>query len=370
MLRLVRGSLLGAGVGSSGSTALAGVLQETRAAVHHHKEFKFNIMRYWGQHGRKRRPNRHRNELFRAARARKFIEVDLPDFEQHKRAMKGEVTETEKKEEVLKRMEEDPNFAFPRQWNRERPIHSGDSGRIFDSYIPPAEDESASYVQRARRSVEHQIDTFKKSREGQSENMLSREKPHRDALLQHEPEWDPETFAGEAQELYKSACERLAAADKDALYGLVTDFCLNQLLSELELRSLRWRWVETLEPPRVVQIRSASIDGSRNKDNVHVQLTVRLHSRQCLAIYDQWGRLHLGSPDKPEVVLEYLVFERHVSNPYSNWRIHAKIRPDWDQNRRQPIRPTFRRPQLKDPNQTIPAHQQEQSRTAKLITTH
>jgi len=33
----------------------------------------------------------------------------------------------------------------------------------------------------------------------------------------------------------------------------------------------------------------------------------------------------IGSPDIARNVLEYVVFERHVSNPYGMWRIHAKI---------------------------------------------
>ncbi|CAL8351284.1 unnamed protein product [Boreogadus saida] len=48
-----------------------------------------------------------------------------------------------------------------------------------------------------------------------------------------------------------------------------------------------------------------------------------------LALYDRFGRLLLGSEDEPKDVLEYLVMERHVVNPYGRWRLHGKIVPAW-----------------------------------------
>lgn len=50
---------------------------------------------------------------------------------------------------------------------------------------------------------------------------------------------------------------------------------------------------------------------------------------QTLAIYDRFGRLMLGSEEQPKDVLEYLVIERHLINPYSRWRLHGKIVPSW-----------------------------------------
>lgn len=37
----------------------------------------------------------------------------------------------------------------------------------------------------------------------------------------------------------------------------------------------------------------------------------------------------LGSEDQPKDVLEYLVIERHLVNPYGRWRLHGKIVPSW-----------------------------------------
>lgn len=37
----------------------------------------------------------------------------------------------------------------------------------------------------------------------------------------------------------------------------------------------------------------------------------------------------LGSDEQPKDVLEYLVIERHLVNPYGRWRLHGKIVPSW-----------------------------------------
>ena len=59
------------------------------------------------------------------------------------------------------------------------------------------------------------------------------------------------------------------------------------------------------------------------------QITVRFHTRQQLAVYDRFGRLLHGSEILAKDVLEYIVFEKHLSNMYGTWRIHDKIIPDW-----------------------------------------
>lgn len=48
-----------------------------------------------------------------------------------------------------------------------------------------------------------------------------------------------------------------------------------------------------------------------------------------MCIYDRFGRLMLGSETVKKDVLDYVVFEKHLSNMYGSWRIHAKIIPKW-----------------------------------------
>lgn len=50
---------------------------------------------------------------------------------------------------------------------------------------------------------------------------------------------------------------------------------------------------------------------------------------QILAVYDRFGRLIHGNEQLPKDVLEYVVFEKHLSNKYGKWRIHDKIIPSW-----------------------------------------
>ncbi|OWR45104.1 putative 39S ribosomal protein L45 [Danaus plexippus plexippus] len=74
-------------------------------------------------------------------------------------------------------------------------------------------------------------------------------------------------------------------------------------------------------------------------------ITVRFHSRQQLAVYDRFGRLIHGSEIVAKDVLEYVVFEKHLSNVYGAWRIHDKIIPDWAPPR-EPSRLTRAKPDL------------------------
>jgi large subunit ribosomal protein L45 len=39
--------------------------------------------------------------------------------------------------------------------------------------------------------------------------------------------------------------------------------------------------------------------------------------------------LAFGSSTLPKNVLEYVVFERHLTSPYGVWRVHDKIIPSW-----------------------------------------
>lgn len=82
---------------------------------------------------------------------------------------------------------------------------------------------------------------------------------------------------------------------------------------------------------------------------------------QTLAIYDRFGRLTLGSENLIKDVLEYVVFEKYLSEEYSRWRVHAKIIPDW-----MPAPPgvyrTLRKPDLGE----MPPEEDEEDEKSKL----
>lgn len=46
-------------------------------------------------------------------------------------------------------------------------------------------------------------------------------------------------------------------------------------------------------------------------------------------MYDRFGRLLYGSESVPKDVLDFIVFEKHMSDTYGKWRIHGKIVPSW-----------------------------------------
>ncbi|NXQ89098.1 RM45 protein, partial [Nyctibius grandis] len=118
----------------------------------------------------------------------------------------------------------------------------------------------------------------------------------------------------------------ICSFNKQKLHSLVTERCYPEMVRGNRYKTIRWRFVESLEPPRVVHVRCDSIV---NRGNLYGQVTVRMHTRQILAIYDRFGRLMYGGEQAPKDVLEYVVFERYLVNPYGTWRMHGKIVPEW-----------------------------------------
>ncbi|NXB58565.1 RM45 protein, partial [Struthidea cinerea] len=118
----------------------------------------------------------------------------------------------------------------------------------------------------------------------------------------------------------------LCSFNKQKLHSLVTERCYPDMVRGNRYKTIRWRFLESLEPPRVVHVRCDSV---MNRGNLYGQVTVRMHSRQILAIYDRFGRLMYGGEEIPKDVLEYVVFERYLVNPYGTWRMHGKIIPEW-----------------------------------------
>ncbi|NWX18108.1 RM45 protein, partial [Aegotheles bennettii] len=114
--------------------------------------------------------------------------------------------------------------------------------------------------------------------------------------------------------------------NKQKLHSLVTERCYPEMVRGNRYKTIRWSFLESLEPPRVVHIRCESMV---NRSNLYGQVTVRMHTRQTLAIYDRFGRLMYGGEQVPKDVLEYVVFERYLANPYGTWRMHGKIVPEW-----------------------------------------
>nr|XP_033774819.1 39S ribosomal protein L45, mitochondrial [Geotrypetes seraphini] len=197
----------------------------------------------------------------------------------------------------------------------ERPINVSCTAGIFDAYIPPEGDARLSSL--SRDGLKQRTEQLKQS----TASKLAIQK-----VKEYDSDFRVKTFPEKAQEIFIEAHNYLSNFDRHKLHALVTERCYPEMVRGNRYKTLRWSFVESLEPPRVVQVRCPDMV---NKGNLYGQVTVRMYTRQTLAIYDRFGRLMYGQEDMPKDVLEYVVFERHLVNPYGTWRMHGKIVPPW-----------------------------------------
>ncbi|XP_068607595.1 large ribosomal subunit protein mL45 isoform X2 [Brachionichthys hirsutus] len=197
----------------------------------------------------------------------------------------------------------------------ERNINISCSSVIFDPYIPPEGDARVSVL-----SKEGIKQRGLRLRQSAASQLAIRKIKANDSWF------TTKDFAENAQEIFIEAHNCLAQFNKNKLHSLVTERCYPEMTRGNRYKTIRWTFVESIEPPKIVHARYTEMV---SKQNLYGQVTVRMHSRQTLAIYDRFGRLILGNEKQPKDVLEYLVMERHLVNPYSLWRLHGKIVPAW-----------------------------------------
>ncbi|XP_053309241.1 39S ribosomal protein L45, mitochondrial [Spea bombifrons] len=197
---------------------------------------------------------------------------------------------------------------------QERPINVSCTAGIFDPYVPPEGDARLSSL--TKEGLKQRTQQLKQTAASQ----LAIRK-----IKEYDSEFRTKSFPEKAQEIFLAAHECLTQFDRHKLHSLVTERCYPELVRGNRYRTLRWKFIESLEPPRVVQVRCPDMV---TKGNLYGQVTVRMHTRQSLIIYDRFGRVQYGN-EEPKDVLEYVVFERHMVNPYGTWRMHGKIVPAW-----------------------------------------
>ena len=156
---------------------------------------------------------------------------------------------------------------------------------------------------------------------GKGKTMMSVRK-----IRKYEDDFDVRKFVDTATEIYIAAHRALADGEEELLHKFTTEKAYPEMMYMAKRKTIRWNFIKSLEPPRVVHARHAEII---TKENMFGQLTVRFHTQQTLAVYDRFGRLIHGSEVVAKDVLEYVVFEKHLSNIYGIWRLHSKIIPDW-----------------------------------------
>lgn len=157
-------------------------------------------------------------------------------------------------------------------------------------------------------------------------------------IKQYDEDFSAKEFPETAQTIYMQAHEALVAKDKEKLIEYVTEHLYPRMLTGAENVTMRWRFIKSLEPPRVVHARETHLI---TKENIFAQVTVRMHTQQSLAVYDRFGRLVHGSEILAKDVIEYIVFEKNISNLYGEWRMHEKITPPWSAPK-QPSPSTYR----------------------------
>lgn len=234
-----------------------------------------------------------------------MVKIELPNFREKHEDLSDE--------EIKSRMKE-KGLLPPRQW-MERPFHVSSTGGVFEPYVPPEGDGKLSAL--SRTGAKQKFEFLEKK----SKSMLAVRK-----IRSYEDDFDAVEFAQHAQQVYVDAHQALSAQAKYAIREFVTERAYPEMMWNVKYKTIRWQFLKSLEAPRVVHARCTDVI---SKDNIFAQVTVRFHTQQVLAIYDRFGRLMHGSEILAKDVLEYVVFEKHLSNEYGVWRLHDKLIPDW-----------------------------------------
>lgn len=247
--------------------------------------------------------NRHRDPKYRTERARKVWKIELPDFDKMRLDEK-----TITPDQVRSKLKE-KGVAPPRPWD-ERTVYSPCTMMLIDAY-KPKEDEgkSMSLVDRFKSPISSGKDLIKQRQEISQIRSFEGE------------EFDLSEFAKQSIDIYVKAHQALAAKDNDQIFNYVTEHCFPLMTAGLEYNTIIWKYLGEVEKPEAVHVRTGDLLGKGDK---YAQITVRMHTKQILAIYDRHGRLKLGSPVDVKEVLEFVVFEKYLANEYGTWRIHHR----------------------------------------------
>lgn len=251
------------------------------------------------------RHTKHYAPKWKELRAKKVVRIELPNFQEKATDLSTEEMKSRMKERGL---------LPPRPW-MERPFFISCTGGVFEPYVPPEGDGKMSAL--SRTGAKQKFEFLEKK----SKSMMAVRK-----IRSYEEDFDASIFAEEAQQIYTDAHTALSAKEKYKIREYVTERAYPEMMWNVKYKTIRWKFLKSLEPPRVVHARCTDVV---SKDNIFAQVTVRFHTQQVLAIYDRFGRLMHGSEILAKDVLEYVVFEKHMSNEYGSWRLHDKLIPDW-----------------------------------------
>ncbi|KAG5676104.1 hypothetical protein PVAND_005958 [Polypedilum vanderplanki] len=252
--------------------------------------------------------NRHWDPKWKKLRGQKFIKMEIPNLHEDL----NELSPEERRSKMKKR-----GIAPPRPY-MERPFYISSTGGIFEPYVPPEGDGKVSSVKGVIKEKAEFVE-----KKGKSWTAIRK-------IRSYDEDFESKEFAEQAQDIYIKAHEALVEKNKHKLRELVTERAYPEMMHNIKNKTLRWKFVKSLEPPKIIHARCTEMI---TKENVFGQITVRFHTQQTLAVYDRFGRLMHGSEIIAKDVLEYVVFEKHLANLYGVWKLHDKIIPDWMEKR-------------------------------------
>ncbi|KAI6201352.1 Tim44 domain-containing protein [Aphelenchoides besseyi] len=297
--------------------------------VHHHME-RGDLERFIGIHrSSKTRANRntHINEkAFRAARGRKFVPIELPDYEVEKKIKAGELTPTEIRSALLRQGINPGKDFSDRKWEEQQMSFQSFYGVVEPNVLP--ENYFWSEPRENQEDGKGVMDNVKTRVKDRALNMYkSYFTGSRRINKKKGMNFKSSTFPELANSIYEQAFTALAERNKDELINRITEYAYAKLWPDVEKGSMVWKLCEFVEPSKVVAVRCG--DYPQDSGNDIAQVTVRMHTEQIFALYDRFGKLLLGSPTEPKRSVEYVVFENHVASSDGKWRLHDKIYPKW-----------------------------------------
>jgi len=294
--------------------------------VHHHMESD-NKKLYLGiirscKHKSNR--NTHMNEKkWRAARGRKYIHVDLPDYRKEQE-LEG-MSPFDVRVALMRKGFNTAKDVSGREW-AEKQLTMQSLYGVLDPYVSPEKklpilpgftDFSGQLKAKGseiKQRVKHRWHSY-----FSGTRKIKKKEGFKNFKL--------ENFCSEAEQIYINAYTALAERNKDRLLGLITETAYEKMWTDVERGSLVWEHCGFKSPSKALSARCA--DYPYKSGNDIAQIMVRIHSLQKYALYDRFGRLLLGSPTEPKETIEYIVFENHIAREGSIWRLHDKVYPEW-----------------------------------------
>uniref|UniRef100_A0A1I8A289 Large ribosomal subunit protein mL45 n=1 Tax=Steinernema glaseri TaxID=37863 RepID=A0A1I8A289_9BILA len=302
-----------------------GEVATQKCEVHHHKE-RGDLQRFIGMrrsNPSKANRNTHHNErMFRAMRGQKTLTMELPDDEVTRQREK--MTPAEIRLDLLRRGINPYKDVSPRGWN-ENQATLNSFYAVVDPYVSP--EDPLPFV-----DLSNPMTTVKMKGSETWERVLHRWHNYKNGVSRIRKKegfekFDPKTWGPTADDIYVRAHEALMARDKAKLHRLITENAFTKMWPDVENGSIVWEMVGQNEPSKVVSVRCA--DSPYKSGNDIAQLTVRMNTKQRLAVYDRFGKLLLGSEAEVRDCVEYVVFENHIANIDGMWRLHDKVYPKW-----------------------------------------